>query len=233
VRKHFPAVHCIDIARPSKVNALNEAEKKATELGVTFPIFYVDADTTLDENANCRISESLQKSPILLAAPTPVIDTSESSWIVRQYYKVWTDLHYVRQGVIATCSYVLTEEGRARFKRFPEVINDDGYVRCQFKSSEISNIEGAKIHIRAPKDVRSLIKIETRARLGNMELSARGLCTEAEGKRYSSAVGAKLFSKDFVPTLAYGSLALIIRIRAYLQYRDVNQYEWEKDLSSR
>ena len=118
VREQFPDVHCLDIPKPSKVNALNEAEAKAKELGMVFPAFYIDADTTLGPNAVNHIAKTLETSPILLAAPTPVIDTSKSSWLVQQYYKTWINLPYIKEGVIATCSYIITKQGRERFDRF-------------------------------------------------------------------------------------------------------------------
>ncbi len=233
VQLRFPSVHCLDIPTASKTNALNEAEAKARELGMGFPSFYIDADTRLGPNAIKTIEEALASSPVLLAAPTPVIDTSQSSWLVRQYYKAWLGLPYVKQGVIATCSYVITERGRERFDEFPEVISDDGYVRGHFRSSEISNISRAEIYIRAPKDVISLIKIKTRARLGNKQLLATGQWKVREHRSHVRILATRLFSSAFVPTLAYTLINLIIRVRADWQFRRIAQYRWEKDLSSR
>jgi len=50
VTNKYPSVVCLDIATPSKTNALNVAEEKAKELGISFPIFYIDADTRLSNN---------------------------------------------------------------------------------------------------------------------------------------------------------------------------------------
>ena len=233
VRSSYPQVHCLDIETPSKVNAINEAEQLARELGVAFPIFYIDADTTLGEHAVQTISESLDSSDILLAAPTPRIDTSQSSWIVKQFYKVWTNLPYVKEGVIATCSYVITEQGRKRFSQFEDVIADDGFVRHHFRSSEIANIPGAEIHISAPKDTFSLIKIKTRSRLGFMELAAKNLLKVVEKKNYREAISNRLFSHEFPSVSVYLFMVLIIRIRAALQFRQLKTYTWETDLSSR
>ena len=46
---------------------------------MVFPTFYIDADTALGRNAINHITRTLETTPILLAAPTPVIDTSKSS----------------------------------------------------------------------------------------------------------------------------------------------------------
>ena len=230
VRNEYPQAICLDIATPSKVNALNEAEKWVT----TWPVFYIDADTRLSTNTIQTMTQALESdNTLLLAAPEPVIDTSRSSWLVRQYYRIWLQLPYIRDGVVATCSYVITQAGRERFTEFPAVINDDGFVRCQFERQERGNIAGAHIFITAPQDLNSLIKIKTRARLGNMQLAAAKLCTQAEKKPYSSIMLDKLFSRELVPVLVYLSIATFIRWRAGKQYHHLHTYTWEKDQSSR
>ncbi len=230
VRNEYPQAICLDIATPSKVNALNEAEKWVT----TWPVFYIDADTRLSTNTIQTMTQALESdNTLLLAAPEPVIDTSRSSWLVRQYYRIWLQLPYIRDGVVATCSYVITQAGRERFTEFPAVINDDGFVRCQFERQERGNIAGAQIFITAPQDLNSLIKIKTRARLGNMQLAAAKLCTQAEKKPYSSIMLDKLFSRELVSVLVYLSIATFIRWRAGKQYHHLHTYTWEKDQSSR
>lgn len=229
VRNEYPQAICLDIAKPSKVNALNEAEKHIT----SWPVFYIDADTRLSANAIQTIVTGMENGNTLLAAPEPVIDTSRSSWFVRQFYHIWLQLPYIREGVVATCSYVVSEAGHQRFAHFPEVINDDGFVRCQFARHERRNIAGAQIFIAAPHTLASLIKIKTRARLGNMQLATSGLCSQTEQKPYGSILRNKLFSRDFIPASVYLSITLFIRLRATWQYRNLRNYRWETDSTSR
>lgn len=228
--KKYADIICLNIKKPSKTNALNEAEKHITN----FPIFYLDADTVLQKGAIEHIIQALDNEPQLkLVAPTPDIDTSKSSWLVKQYYKIWLNLPYIKAGVIATCSFIVTEQGRKRFDHFPDIINDDRFIHCQFKAAEVSNITGAKIHIQAPRTVYSLIKIKTRARLGNMQLSELGLCPEPKGKSYAGSMKSLLFSVQFIPATIYYSIAIVIRIRSWFQLKKIDSYTWEKDLSSR
>ena len=143
----YSGVMCLTIEKASKTNALNEAEKHIS----SYPIFYLDADTQLEAGAIQKITAALVAQPHLkLVAPTPNIDVSQSSWIVQQYYKTWLSLPYIQSGVIATCSFIVTEQGRKRFDHFPDVINDDRFIHCQFKAHEISNIAGTRIDIQAP-----------------------------------------------------------------------------------
>nr|CAA6828676.1 MAG: Glycosyl transferase family 2 [uncultured Thiotrichaceae bacterium] len=227
--QQYPDVTCLDIETPSKVNALNEAEKHIQ----SWPVFYIDADTRLSTGAVQKICTAMQSGELLLAAPEPVIDTSASSWWVKQYYSVWLSLPYIRDGVVATCSFVISEQGRKRFTHFPPIINDDGFVRCQFSSAERGNVEGSQVFITAPKDLYSLIKIKTRARLGNMQLNMKNLCTRKEHKPYSNILLPKLMSTSFIPVMIYIGITAIIRLRAKQQLRNIDTYRWETDKSSR
>jgi len=229
VRQHYPQVICLDIAQPSKVNALNEAEQYIQD----WPVFYIDADTRLSLGAIERISSAMSDNKLLLSAPEPSIDTCHSSWWVKQYYRIWIKLPYIRDGVVATCSFVLSQAGRQRFERFPEVINDDGFVRCQFTSAERGNVPNTQIHIQAPRDLYSLVKIKTRARLGNMQLAQAQLCSQPEQKPYSNIMLSRLLSRDFIPACVYIGIALWIRIRAKRQFKHISSYRWESDQSSR
>ncbi|CAA6821092.1 MAG: Glycosyl transferase family 2 [uncultured Thiotrichaceae bacterium] len=229
VREHYPEAICLDIEKPSKTNALNEADQHIT----SYPVFYLDADTRISENAVAFISAHVEKNDILLSAPTPNIDLTQSSWPVRQYYKTWLELPYIKDGVIGTCSFILSKKGRKRFKKFPDIINDDGYVRCCFESQERANIAGTTIHITAPKNLYSLIKIKTRARLGNMQLDALNLCAKPKKAKYGVSFKNKLLSKDAIPTFVYMLIALFIRFRAKKQFKAIENYRWEKDHTSR
>ncbi|HPY41404.1 MAG TPA: glycosyl transferase family 2, partial [Thiolinea sp.] len=208
---------------------LNEAEKQV----LSWPVFYIDADTQLSAGAVQAITNTMAQGQLLLAAPEPIINTAHSSWLVQQYYNVWLSLPYIREGVVATCSFVISAEGRKRFTQFPNVINDDGFVRCQFSPEERGNVTGTQVFITAPQTIKSLIKIKTRARLGNMQLAAAKLCTKPQEKPYSQIMRDKLFSKDFIAVSIYIAIATIIRIRAKQQLKHLANYRWETDHTSR
>lgn len=229
VTSEYPDITCLDLDIPSKVHALNEAEKHIE----SWPVFYIDADVALSPNAIKVVTEGMKEQNLLLAAPEPVIDTSKSPWLVRQFYKIWLKLPYINEGVIATCSFVISEEGRKRFKEFPEVIADDGYVRSHFYNHELGNVQGASVLVSAPRTVKSLIKIKTRARLGNLELKARKLGYDKPEPEYGSALSSLLWSRDFFSTIIYIGFAFIFRRRAQQQFHDLDNYQWEVDHTSR
>lgn len=229
VSEEYPDVLCLDITTPSKVGALNEAEKHI----VSWPVFYVDADVSFSSMAVRRVVEGMKDRGLLLASPEPDIDVSKSSWLVRRFYDAWLRLPYIKEGVVATCTFVISQEGRKRFTEFPDVIADDGYVRSHFYAHELGNIPGATVHVTAPKTVASLIKIKSRARLGNVELKARKMGYDKPSPEYSSVLSGLLFSPAFLSVLIYIGFVFIFRIRAERQFRNLEDYQWEVDHSSR
>ena len=230
VRANYPEFLCLDIATPSKVHALNEAEKYIQ----SWPVFYIDADVSLSPNTVELITAEMANQKLLLAAPSPDIDISKSPWLVKQFYKIWLKLPYIREGVIATCTFVMTEEGRKRFDKFPEdIFADDCFVRSHFHDSELGNVDGCQVHVSAPKTLWSLIKIKTRSRLGSMVIKSRGYGVKKESPDYSSALSSLLFSKYFFSTVIYIALVLVFRHRANKQFKNINNYKWEVDNSSR
>ena len=229
VMNEYPQVTCLDISTPSKANALNEAEKHV----VSWPVFYIDADVALSDGAIKAVASGMKAQNLLLAAPEPVIDTSESSWVVKRFYDAWLSLPYIKEGVVATCSFVISEEGRKRFEAFPDVIADDGYVRSHFYAEELGNVPGAKVYVAAPKTAASLIKIKSRARLGNLELSARKLGYDKPTPDYGAVLSELLFSNKWLSALVYIGFVTVFRLRAKAQFKDLENYEWEVDHSSR
>ena len=120
------------------------------------------------------------------------VDLRGSSLAVRAYYRVWTRLPYVREGMIGVGVYALSEDGRRRFEAFPDVIADDGYVRTLFDPGERVRVDDAPVRVYAPERFSDLVRIKTRSRLGRYELGQRFpdlvARERANDKSYSDAV---------------------------------------------
>ena len=227
--KNYKNVRCLELVRASKVNAINEAEKYVT----SYPVFYIDADTVLENGAIKEITRAMEDNNLLLASPSPIVNVSSSSWIVRAFYRVWLNLPYIKEGVVATCSYVIARKGRDRFLRFPEIISDDGFVRGHFEVSEMANVSSARIFINAPKDLLSLIKIKTRARLGNIQLLKLNCCPVSHTGKYKALPLHEWLAFSPVDLSIYVLIQLIIRFRAANQFKQIDDYQWERDSTSR
>jgi glycosyltransferase involved in cell wall biosynthesis len=231
VRHDFPEVTCLETDIPSKTHALNLGDRVATH----FPRVYMDADVVLSWDALNKIIETLGSGKTLAAAPAFQMEFTGVSWPVRAYYDIWQRLPYIKEGMIGTGVYGLTEEGRRRFERFPDIIADDGYVRALFKRHERSVVKGCEVTVRAPRTLADLLKIKTRSRLGVYQLHQKFPELVAnEEKNYGSALKNLLVKVHLWPKLAvYLQVNLVARMRAKKQRHNMTAVTWERDESRR
>ena len=159
-------VQVISIDRSSKPAALNAGDGYAT----TFPRAYVDADVMVTADALLSVADRLSKGGALVGAPRLQVDSRDSNRSVRQYFRIWELSDYRRSGLVGSGLYVLTEAGRARFDSFPDIIADDLYVLRHFAAAERLSLPDRSFTIAAPKDLRSLIRRQTRIAAGNYDL---------------------------------------------------------------
>lgn len=231
VKRYAPAVKALETPVPSKTGALNLGDCAA----VQYPRIYLDADIVLAPGALSGLKQSLESRRWLATAPAPVMDVAQCSWAVRAYYDIWLALPYCRNGMMGAGVYALSQEGRSRFRDFPSLIADDGYVRALFKEHERGRADGAHAIVRAPATLKWLLKIKTRSRLGGMELKLK--CPELMGnevKNYASALREVLFRPArWGKFLVYAYVNFFSRILARRQLKDISAYRWEKDVSTR
>jgi len=150
------SIKCIETATPSKPQSLNIGDFIASG----FPRFYLDADVVLTMDAIHKVSQSLKSGKFLAAAPKMRMDYMNSSWAVQRYYEVWQQLPYVREGIIGTGVYALSEEGRLRFDKFPQIIADDEFIRAIFNYKERTSVDNCYSLVRAPKNLRDSLKLK-------------------------------------------------------------------------
>jgi glycosyltransferase involved in cell wall biosynthesis len=225
-------VRVVETPVASKTGALNLGDTVA----VGFPRFYVDADVTLPLASIGRIASRLEDGA-LAASPVMTVDLRGSSAAVRAYYRIWMRLPYVREGMIGVGVYALSEEGRARFGSFPDVIADDGYVRMLFADGERVRVDGAPVRVRAPESLSDLLRTKTRSRLGRDELGQRFpelVGRERKTKAYGGAMRSIVVRPWLWPAAAvYTAVVLRTRRRARKQLESLETYVWERDHSSR
>lgn len=229
VKAFSNGVVCLETEIASKTHALNMGDNEAR----FYPRIYLDADVVINSDAVRAMCATL-KNDWLATSVELKIDTSKSSWPVRAFYDIWLRTPYCKAGAIGSGVYALSEKGRARFDQFPDLISDDGYVRCLFKEQERTMTKGDYAFIKAPKDLISLIKIKTRSRLGRYQLQDKFPHILAnEEKNHLSTFGNLLCNFKLWPKLlTYFFINVVTRIRARYQYL-TNQIKWERDESSR
>lgn len=161
-----PPVRVIETPHASKPHALNIGDGLASG----FPRLYVDADVILPSSAVRRVADVLLDGPALVAAPRANVDFSGRGWLIRAFYKVWTQMPHFDDGAVGSGVYALSEEGRRRFGAFPDLTSDDGFVQYLFPPRERRTVRDAEFTIVAPRSVRGLLRIMTRAHRGRFQL---------------------------------------------------------------
>jgi predicted RNA-binding Zn ribbon-like protein len=227
-RQFSPPVEVLEIETQSKTAAINAGERVSRG----FPHIIQDADVVVSGRAMAAVIGALQAPGALVAEPRPVLRTSESSYPVRAFYRVWVALHGGEPGDVGSGVYGLSEEGRRRFGEFPELIADDAYARAHFASEEIIDVEEARSLVLAPRSVRDLVRIKTRSRLGQRELAT--VHAELWQRKQASSVSlstkaARLPAQAWVEVPLYLALQFWIRLRAAEKFRRFESYEWERD----
>ena len=226
----------LETPEASKSNALNIGDRAATG----FPRFYIDADTVVPlESIRC-VAAALEhgQDKILAAAPRIEFDLRGRPWSVRAFYDIWQRLPYCRLGMIGSGVYAVSEKGRQRFKEFPAITADDGFVRSLFSPHERQTLDDCTFLVAAPRNLSSLIRIKTRADYGNRELRlARKYLDPGRLPAPSGHWLALLMltlNPLFWPRLAvYAFVRLVSRSRAASRLRGDQRPVWDRDHSSR
>ena len=168
-RKFGPAVRVIESDIASKTHALNLGDR----ISRVFPRIYVDADIVITVSAIRALASRLDRGDLMAVAPTPDINLTGCSWLVRKYFSIRSRLPSSREGIGGSGVYAMSETGRRRFGKFPEVIADDTYVRLQFKPQERETLNCIRSTVFPPRTIPKLIAVRTRAYAGMFELASR------------------------------------------------------------
>ncbi|WP_040569290.1 glycosyltransferase [Microbacterium yannicii] len=162
-------VRVVETDTASKIAALNLGSDAVR----AYPVAYVDADVQVAGSHLVALAARLADTPgALVAAPAMQVLPSRSWW-VRQYYRVWALTGYRASGHIGSGVYMLSEEGRRRFDRFPDVIADDLFVQRLFSPEERLAPRDLTFAVSAPATLRALIRRNTRIAAGNRQLAER------------------------------------------------------------
>ena len=224
------AVRVIETDIASKTHALNLGDRASRG----FPRIYADADIVITGDGIRSLASRLERGDVLAAAPTPEINLTGCSWLVRKYYSVRSRLPSCREGIGGSGVYALSQAGRERFAHFPEVIADDAYVRVQFKPAERETLPFVKSIVFAPRRIKQLIGIRTRSYAGMFELAAHlpELWSNKGEANNRTLVGLFRKPRLWLSLLIYCYVNAIARCRAYIQYR-AGTLTWQRDHTSR
>jgi hypothetical protein len=165
VRSSGYAIRVVETEIPSKAAALRAAEGVVT----AFPRLYLDADVVLTAAAARHVLDRLRSGQALAARPPIQYDTERSSAIVRSYYRARIQIPAVMNSVWGAGAYGLSQQGRARFESYPDVIADDLFVDQHFRAEEIEIVGATPVVVKTPRRALDLLRILRRTYLGNSE----------------------------------------------------------------
>lgn len=147
--------------------ALREADR---HLPVA-PRLYLDQDAVLSRNSIAELAAALAPgSGVHFAVPGLRLAPCRSRF-TRAYYRVWSELPYVRLSPVTCGAYAVSVEGRARWGELPTIHSDDKWVRWHFAPWERLVLVRASYEVVPPDGVQDLLAARHRYDRGNQELS--------------------------------------------------------------
>jgi hypothetical protein len=172
-----PGVKVVEIPTPSKHLALRTGDEHARG----FPRLYVDADVVIGADDVRALAGALDQAPRLLAvAPERELPLAGCGWRVRAYYRVWSRLPAVREGLFGRGVIAVTEQGYERIAALPPLMADDLAASLAFAPGERLVVDGARVVVHPPRTWTDLIKRRIRAAVSTAQLEQRQAQTAAE-----------------------------------------------------
>jgi glycosyltransferase involved in cell wall biosynthesis len=223
-------VRVLETRIASKTHALNLGDEAAHG----FPRVYTDADIVITVDAIRSLARRLESGDVLAVAPTPTFDLTGCSWPVRACYEIRSLLPSAQEGIGGSGVYALSEAGRARFREFPAVTADDGFVRIQFQPEERETVRSARSTVFPPRTIKDLIATKTRAHYGSFELASLfPQLWQNRGESNNRSL-IRLFKdpRHWFKLAIYCLVTVISKRRAESRLR-VGAHGWERDNTSR
>lgn len=223
-------VTVIDLPEPSKTAALRAGDARA---GAGARI-YLDADIVLTSRAAADVLHALAEGTVA-GRPPHRFDVAGADRTVRRWYRVREQLPSISSALWGAGCYALSEQARARFAEFPDLVSDDLFIDSQFRPDEVSIIDTDPVVVTAPRKLADLLRIMQRSYRTQREvldLSSAPL-TLSSGQRGQARDLLDLMRRS--PT-AVPDVAVYVAVVAFAHLRARRagaETRWERDLSSR
>lgn len=161
-------VTVLELPQPGKAGALNAGDAAATG----FPRVYLDADVGATVETVRALAAALGGGGTLVAVPARRLVLTGRPLVVRCYYAIQARLPAARTGLYGRGMIAVSQEGRERFDRFPEVLADDLFLDSLFSDGERTVVTSVHTVVETPRRTRDLVRRLTRVRRGNSALRA-------------------------------------------------------------
>lgn len=162
-------VRVVEVPVPSKHAALRAGDAHARG----FPRLYVDADVVLGPADVRALTAPLDgSSEILATAPGRDVPLAGCPWRVRAYYRVWTRLPAVREGLFGRGVIAVSEQGYARIAALPAVMADDLAASLAFAPQERLVVDEARVVVQPPRTWADLMRRRIRSATSSAQLES-------------------------------------------------------------
>ncbi len=227
-----PGVRVVELAAASKPAALNAGDRAA----IGFPRVYLDADIQITAADLGRVVAALDS--YAAAVPARRLELAGRPLAVRGYYAIHARLPVFATGLFGRGVIAVSEAGRARFGKFPDVVADDLFLDAQFADSEKRVVSEVSSVVATPRRTRDLVRRLARVRAGNAALRARAASAPATSGPAPRAAARLSWLRDVVlprPWLAPAAVCYVaITLTAALLARRYRRAPaWGRDESTR
>jgi hypothetical protein len=222
----------VEVDTASKIAALDAGDEAAT----AFPRAYVDADVVVTGATVERLAAALAEPGVLCVAPPLVAESAGRPWAVRSFYAVWPEIPYMRDRHVGSGVFAMSAEGRARFDRWPAIVNDDLFARALFTRAERRVVSSEPFVVQAPYSTRALVKRRARVHAGNMQAATHPDLRDLPGRRESSGPWWRAVADN--PRLATAALPYAVinglaKVDAKRRLRGDGGIAWDRDETTR
>lgn len=230
VARARPGVQVLETPHPSKIAAMRLAD----EVCDVFPRLYVDADVEVSTDGVRALVDAL-RGDVLVAVPRRQLAVAGRPWAVRAYYRVWSRLPSVDEGLFGRGVFALSESGHRRAAALPPVVADDLWLHHAFAPAERRVVEDAVVVVHTPRRTVDLLRRRLRVVSGTDEVHGR-LGDEDRSARTRPADLVRLVREDpqLLPALlVFLALTSLARAGARRAARQGRSAVWHRDESSR
>lgn len=229
-----PHITVVEIVETSKTAALNAGDAHCH----AFPRAYVDADVRVSGATLLALADALDGTgTALVGSPALEVDTTRSSWWVRQYYRIWALSDYRLVGHIGSGIYAVSQTGRARWAAFPPVVADDRFVQQSFSAEERVTLAPPHVFgVDAARTMGAHLKRAARIEAGNRQLPAESAPPAGPSSRERYVHLVKRVVRDprlWVAFPVYCCAHAISRRRAAALVASGQLVPWNRDEASR
>jgi glycosyltransferase involved in cell wall biosynthesis len=161
-------VRVVSLPAPGKSAALNAGD----EVAAGFPRVYLDADIPLTAADLRELAAALEAPGVLASTARRVLDTRGRPLLVRAHAAINGRLPAYRAALFGRGVAMLSQEGRARFDRFPDIVADDLFLDSLFAAEEKAEVGSVVAVVATPRRTPDLVRRLARVRAGSSQLRA-------------------------------------------------------------